>query len=77
MDAIATKETTMTTATTIHNATNIMTNGVSHQNANVITLTVETKSVRGTVPHKITIFGLPTHIADALQELLGDGGVAK
>jgi hypothetical protein len=67
----------MTTATTIHKATNITTGGVSHHNANAITLTVETKSVRGDLPHAITIFGLPTHIADALEELLGNGGVAK
>jgi hypothetical protein len=67
----------MTTSTTIHNSTSITTDGVSHHNANAITLTVETKSVRGTVPHDITIFGLPTQVADALEELFGSIGVAK
>jgi hypothetical protein len=67
----------MTTSTTIHAATNITTGGVSWGNGNAITLTVTTKSTRGDLPHEVTLFGLPTHIADALEELLGNGGVAK
>ena len=65
----------MTTSISIHNATNITTSGVSHDNANAITLTVGTKGHYGDLPHFIKIFGLPTHIADALEELLGKGGI--
>jgi hypothetical protein len=67
----------MTTLTHIHDATNIKTDGVSHGNANAISLVIETKGHWGSLPHTITIFNLPTHIADALQELLGNGGVAE
>jgi hypothetical protein len=67
----------MTTLISIHNATNVKTCGVSHSNANAITLTVTTQCRRGDLPHEVTLFGLPTHIADALEELLGNGGVAK
>jgi hypothetical protein len=59
----------------IHNATNVTTSGVTDSNSNAITLTVSTKSVFGDLPHTITIFGLPAHVADALEELLGKGGV--
>jgi hypothetical protein len=65
----------MTTSTSIHGATNITTNGVSHGNSNAITLKLSTKGHYGTMPHSIVIFDLPTHIADALEELLGSGGV--
>ena len=65
----------MTTSTSIHNATNIKTNGVSHHNGNGISLTIETDGHWGKLPHVVTIFDLPTHIADALENLLGDGGV--
>jgi hypothetical protein len=65
----------MTTSTSIHNATNIKTDGVSHQNSNAINLIVETDGHWGTLSHAITIFDLPTHIADALENLLGNGGV--
>jgi hypothetical protein len=67
----------MTTSIYIHDATNITTSGVSQGNANAITLTVTTKSGRGDLPHEVTLFGLPTHIAFALEELLGNGGVVK
>jgi hypothetical protein len=59
----------------IHNATNVTTSGVTDSNSNAITLTVSTKSVFGDLPHTIAIFGLPAHVADALEELLGKGGV--
>ena len=65
----------MTTTTSIHNATNVITKGVSHDNSNAITLTVHTESHWGTQPHEIILFDLPAHIADALEELLGNGGV--
>jgi hypothetical protein len=60
---------------TIHGVTNITTGGVSHSNANAITLTASTTRVYGAVPTTITIFDLPTHIADGLEELLGNGGI--
>jgi hypothetical protein len=60
---------------TIHGVTNVTTSGVRHSNSNAITLEVSTKSVFGDLPHTITIFGLPAHVADALEELLGKGGV--
>jgi hypothetical protein len=60
---------------TIHNATNVTTAEVDHGNKNVITLTVSTDSYYGKEPHTITIFGLPTHVADALEKLLGNGGI--
>jgi hypothetical protein len=63
----------MTTSISIHNATNIKASSVSHDNKNAITLTVKTKGHFGDLPHSINIFGLPTHIADALEELLGKG----
>jgi hypothetical protein len=65
----------MTTSTSIHNATNIRTDGVSHHNSNGINLHIETDGHWGTLPHTVTIFDLPTHIADALENLLGNGGV--
>jgi hypothetical protein len=65
----------MTTSTSIHNATNIRTNGVSHDNSNGISLHIETDGHWGTLSHTVTIFDLPTHIADALEDLLGNGGV--
>jgi hypothetical protein len=65
----------MTTSLSMHSATNVTTHGVSHDNANAITLTVHTDGHWGSLPHAITIFDLPTHIADALEELLGSGGV--
>jgi hypothetical protein len=65
----------MTTSLSMHNATNVTTRGVSRGNANAITLTVHTDGLWGSLPHEITIFDLPTHIADALEELLGSGGV--
>jgi hypothetical protein len=67
----------MTTSIYISDATNITTRGVSRGNANAITLTVTTKGHWGRQPHEITLFGLPTHIADAVEELLGNGGVVK
>jgi hypothetical protein len=67
----------MTTVTHIHDATNIKTHGVSHGNANAISLHIETDGHWGTLSHTVTIFDLPTHIADALEELLGNGGVVK
>jgi hypothetical protein len=65
----------MSTSTSIHNATNIKTDGVSHHNANAINLTIETDGHWGKLSHVVTIFDLPTHIADALENLLGNGGV--
>jgi hypothetical protein len=65
----------MTTSTSIHNATNVTTDGVSYHSSNGITLTFSTKGHWGTLPHNVTIFNLPTHIADALENLLGNGGV--
>ena len=65
----------MTTSISIHGATNITTDGVSYGNGNAITLTVTTKGPWGSLPHEVTLFDLPTHIADALAELLGNGGV--
>jgi hypothetical protein len=67
----------MTTSTSIHNATNITTRGVSYSNGNSISLSIQTNGHFGTLPHTITIFDLPTHIADALEESLGNGGVVK
>ena len=65
----------MATSTTIHNATNITTSGVSYNNSNRINLIIETDGHWGTLPHTVTIFDLPTHIAEALENLLGNGGV--
>jgi hypothetical protein len=65
----------MTTSTSIHGATNVTTYGVSHGNSNAITLKVSTDSHWGTLEHNVTLFDLPKHIADALEELLGSGGV--
>jgi hypothetical protein len=65
----------MTTSTSIHNVTNVTTSGVSYSNSNGITLEFSTDGHWGTLPHRVTIFDLPTHIADALEDLLGDGGV--
>jgi hypothetical protein len=65
----------MSTSTMIHYATEVTTSGVSYDNANAITLTVNTSGRRGDLPHDITIFDLPNHIADALEGLLGSGGV--
>jgi hypothetical protein len=65
----------MTTSTSIHGATNVTTDGVSHYNSNAITLKVSTKGHYGTMPHSIVIFGLPKHIADAIEALLGSGGI--
>ena len=65
----------MTTATSIHNATNIRTSGVSYNNSNGISLIIETDGHWGTLPHTVTIFDLPTHIVEALENLLGNGGV--
>jgi hypothetical protein len=65
----------MTTSTSIHGATNVTTCGVSHGNSNAITLKVSTDSHWGTLEHDVTLFDLPKHIADALEELLGSGGV--
>jgi hypothetical protein len=63
------------TSILIHNATNVTTSGVRHKNSNAIDLEVSTQSFFGDLPHTITIFGLPAHVADALEELLGKGGV--
>jgi hypothetical protein len=60
---------------TIHRATNVTTRGVRHDNKNVIMLTVSTDGYYGREPHTITIFGLPTHVADGLEKLLGNGGI--
>jgi hypothetical protein len=65
----------MSTSISIHNVTNVTTSGVSYYNSNGITLAFETAGHWGTLPHKVTIFGLPAHIAEALENLLGDGGV--
>jgi hypothetical protein len=59
----------------IHHATNITTAGVQYENKNAITLTVSTGGFYGNLPHKITIFGLPTHTAHCLEYLFGKGGV--
>jgi hypothetical protein len=65
----------MTTQTLIHGATKVTTDGVSYDNSNAITLKVSTDSHWGTLEHKVTLFDLPKHIADALEGLLGSGGV--
>jgi hypothetical protein len=59
------------TEISIHNATNIKTNGVQHENKNAIVLTVSTDSMYGNLPNAITIFGLPTDIANALEDMFG------
>jgi hypothetical protein len=59
----------------IHNATNVTTSGVIDSNSNAITLTVSTDGFYGNQPHMISIYDLPAHVADALEELLGKGGV--
>jgi hypothetical protein len=59
------------TEISIHNATNIKTNGVQHENKNAIVLTVSTDSMYGITPNAITIFGLPTGIANALEDMFG------
>jgi hypothetical protein len=61
----------------IYNATNVTTRGVQHDNKNAITLTVSTDGYYGKEPHTITIFGLPTHVADALEKLLGKEGITN
>ena len=65
----------MSTSISIHSVTNVTTSGVSYYNSNGITLAFETSGHWGTLPHSVTIFDLPTHIAEALEHLLGDGGV--
>jgi hypothetical protein len=68
-------ENTMTTTLSIHDATKITTRGVMHSNSNAITLQIETNGHFGNLQHEVTLFDLPTHIADALENLLGEGGV--
>jgi hypothetical protein len=65
----------MTTTLSIHHATKITTAGVAHFNCNAITLTVETEGRYGTMPHRVTIYDLPVHIADAIEGFFGNGGV--
>jgi hypothetical protein len=59
------------TEISIHHATNIKTAGVQYENKNAITLTVSTYSIYGNLPNAITIFGLPTDIANALEDMFG------
>jgi hypothetical protein len=65
----------MTTSLSIHGVTNITTDGVSHDVGNAINLNIDTDGQTKT--HRVTLFGLPTHVADALEELLGSIRVAK
>jgi hypothetical protein len=70
---VETKENTMTTTLTIHDATKITTRGVMHQNSNRIVLEIETKGYHGTLQHQVTLFGLPTHFADAMEKFFATG----
>jgi hypothetical protein len=59
------------TEISIHHATNITTNGVQHGNKNAIVLKISIDEVHGTHQNTITIFDLPTRIADALEDMFG------
>ena len=63
----------MTTQLSIHDATKITTAGVMHSASNAITLQIETNGHSGTLQHEVTLFGLPTHFADAMEEFFATG----
>ena len=56
----------------LHNVQNVTTDGVAHQNANAITLKIQTGD---SLAVDVTLFDLPQNIADALEGLLGSGGI--
>lgn len=54
-----------------HRVQSIKTSGVTHSNSNAIKLTIQCKAYGGELfDHDINIFGLPTHVADAIDGLL-------
>ena len=59
-------------STMLHNVKNVTTDGVAHHNANAITLNIQTGDCSFV---DITLFDLPKNIADALEDLLGNGGI--
>jgi hypothetical protein len=61
----------------IHHATSVSASRSIGRSQGAITLTVETDGFYGRQPVEITIYDLPTHVADALEELLGKGGVKE
>lgn len=62
----------MTTSIMIHNAIKVTTGGVSYDNANAITLTIQT----GGDDYGIVLFNLPTHIAKAIDDAIGQDGIS-
>jgi hypothetical protein len=59
----------------INNATDVSATSVVYAGEKVVKITVSTEGAWGNQPNTITIYDLPAHVADALEELLGKGGV--
>jgi hypothetical protein len=59
----------------INNATDVLVNSVGCKAEKVIRICVLTEGDWGSETNTISIYDLPTHVADALEELLGKGGV--
>jgi hypothetical protein len=58
----------------INNATDVSVSSVIYAGEKAIRISVSTEGAWGNQPHTITIYDLPKHVADALEELLGNGG---
>lgn len=57
-----------------HRVRSIRTTGVSHNNANALTIVIQCEAYQGEkFDQEITLFGLPTNVADSLESLLGEG----
>lgn len=67
----------MSNSLSIHSCTNVRTRGVAHHNVNAITLTVSHNRYGSDCDEdfEITLFGLPAHVADGLEKLLGGNGI--
>lgn len=61
----------MSKSINIHHCLNITTSGVSHDNANALTMRIKTNT--GDV--EVILFDLPTNVADAIESLLGGQGI--
>jgi hypothetical protein len=59
----------------INNATDVLVSIAGCKSEKVVKICVLTEGDWGNQPNTISIYDLPTHVADALKELLGKGGV--
>jgi hypothetical protein len=61
----------------INNATDVLVSIAGCKSEKVVKICVLTEGDWGNQPNTISIYDLPTHVADALEELLGKGGVKE